>query len=254
MKINTLAILLLITTNVAVAHSNQDDKTKNERKFVEIITPNHASINPSSIDEYTSNYIVYLKSELNERESIGSFSEQVQHIQLNDQKAFRIKKEYVVNGKEHTQLSMLSASSLKPRYIISKSEDMIQLVNFDGKEIKGEIVLDGKSRKYTDASDVPYFDVQTSDLIMRSLPLDKGYSAMFWAYNADKLNSLDYQSISVIDEVKTKNNEQKWVDAWVVEKTDSDSTSVYTIDKSSRAILKVEMLLANGKTMVIERI
>lgn len=253
MKKSIITLILIGFSPFAFSNSINESHRINTN-FLEIITPNNLSINTQKIADYTSNYIVYFKNDKNERESVGMYKEQLQRIQLNEEQTLRVKRESIINGKPSIDLTMVSAQSLKPRYSISKENDLILMLNFDGNEVQGEIVLDGISSVFTEKNAVPIFDMNSSDLVLRALPLKMGYTATFWAYNADKMNSIDYQTITVVGETASNKNKSANVESWIVKKSNSDATSYYTIEKKTHAILKIEIALAPDKTMVIERL
>lgn len=253
MKKSILTLALIGISQVAFSNSKSDLNRKNSN-FIEIVIPNNLSLNTQKIADYTSNYIVYFKNDKNERESVGMYKEQLQRIQLNEEQTLRVKRESIINGKPTVDLTMVSAQSLKPRYSISKEDDLIRIFNFDDNVVQGEIILDGKTTMFTEKNMVPFFDINSSDLVLRALPLNMGYTATFWAYNADKLNSIDYQTITVVGQTSSNNGKGAFVESWIVKKSNSDSTSYYTIEKKTKAILKIEVTLSPDKTLVIERI
>ncbi|TNE74693.1 hypothetical protein EP331_00990 [bacterium] len=248
-----IAISGLHVTN---SHSIQEEN-KNERNpnKIEIITPNHPTLNTSEISDFNHKYVVYENDENNNRHLIGLYNYQMRKIQSKAQSDIRIKKEQLfINGKEQSDVALMADKTLKPKYVINKDDKAVTLISYTSEGVEGNVMMNSTTATFAYQTMAPAFDEQSTDLVVQSLPLNIGYQATFWTYSTENESNVEYQKLAVLGEVQTKAGNDQLTNAYIVEISNSTGTKTYTVAKNTRSILKVVQILANGKELVMERI
>ncbi len=253
----TLLIALLISglhLN-ATANDNLTKKSTNRSIKSEIITPNHPTLHTSDITEKNQNYIVYVELEESQRELVGLYTTEVRKITVNQKTDLRIKNQLVrFDGKEETEVTMLSEKNLKPRYVINTNDMATTLLSYSEKGVEGHVLMNSLSATFQENHAVPAFDERSIDLLVQALPLETGYRATFWTYSSNDSSFLNVQSLEVLEKTQAKIGNDASVSVWVVQVSNQTKTSTYTIDTTNKSILKRVDVLSSGKKFVMEKI
>lgn len=140
--------------------------------------------------------------------------------------------------------TVTDAGTLAPRRHRTVSSSRLILLDFNGKRVKGSIgPVDVPSLPIDTTLAIAPFDSGNWDLVVRSLPLDKGYAARFRVYDTD--SGLREYRIAVTGSAMVQGEEAHVVIFTLA----PNRESVVWIGKESRRLLQVETLI-DANTML----
>ena len=140
--------------------------------------------------------------------------------------------------------TVTDARTLAPRRHRQVSSSRLISIDFDGKRVKGSIgPVDVPSLPIDTTLALAPFDSGNWDLVVRSMPLHRGYTARFRVYDTD--SGLREYRVEVTGSATVQGEEAHVVIFTLAPKRES----VVWIGKESHALLQVETLI-DGSTML----
>ncbi|MGD8747581.1 MAG: hypothetical protein PVI44_03875 [Balneolaceae bacterium] len=160
------------------------------------------------------------------------------------------------NQPQHMDSVRAVLNSLAPLSHNSQNQNRIITLNFSPSGVEGSYhFTDSATVEINDRFDQPYFDSNWVDLIIRLLPLKKGYERTIDTHEvaADGTSGFVPYQVEVTDQVKLKGRDGKSVKAWVVTQNKEDRITRYYIRVGSLEVIKMEVPISDERKMVMRR-
>lgn len=222
---------------------------------IDYLYPGSPSLQEGTIEDFEDSFLLYREHQDGSREYVGEVGERI--ITMKDQeqaKAMNIK-EYKLDGQTKQEVLMIDLNSLNTYYESEHGSDFSVTHYYEQDRIITESeTIDNQYYKTEFNIDAPYFTLGMSEIIVRSIPLFKGYKAFFIGFQTEGKEDFVNVNLHVRGVEKTVTHNDRQFSTWVVEVAMDNQKNVYYLERDTRKLVKVEHYRAGKEPLIKELI
>jgi hypothetical protein len=209
----------------------------------------YTSINGDEIYESEDEKAVFIIDNGTEK-MVGSTAEMIRIIFIDDRKC--IERTQIMSSKSlgnRKSITLLEKPSLRPISFSDYSEEI--------QTLKAKYENDRVHISRSDTEEIvnltnSCYDTFSVELLMRTLPLELGYSLKLHCFNATLVSEV-VVNISVIGSEEVLRCPGEYVEAWKVETYFDETLQYYWVDSVNKELLKQSSLIGEGQILEFRR-